>query len=516
MQFKKIFATVVVAMALSACGDDSLPIDDFSIINSDDPVKLYEAGKDYFSGSSGIFDRDKAIELFTKSADLDYPQAEYMIATLYMTGNSVKKDLQKATKYYKKAADHGITEAQIKLSETLYKNNGLMVSLDEAIEYLQDAAKSDPRSMTMLAKHYMHGVGVQEDYKKAETLLQKAASYKEPEALVILAEMYFVGAPGILQDNYKGLNFLKIALNDPNSSDKSRVYYAYGKVYLYGRGYPVDEAKAMDYFTKAGEGGLVDAQMFLANRYWNQPDYKRALYWYNKAGLQNNVAAQLKLATIYQEGLDVEPNLKEAISWNEKAAMNGSEQARYNLILLYADSDGNKDKLDKIVMELEDHANKGDRVALSKLFYLYAGQGKFQDQAKAEQYLQKIADQGDLTLLTSIADDYIAGKNHLAQNKANGFSLLLYVATRSSENNIRIRVGDLYKEGNVVNKDLYKAYAWYNIDLAKNNRADTKKKIKALKFSKKDLKNAIHETDVLKKTLAENSNENIPLPKLEF
>lgn len=497
---KKILPLASLVFLLSACDDSVLGGGSSSSV-PEDPKQMYELGKDYFSGMNVEFDREKAVELFTMAADADYPQAEYMLACLYIDGNSVPKDYQKATKYFRKAADHGISEAAIRLSETLHKKNGLIVSKEEAVEYLKQAAESDPRSMTFLAKLYMYGDGVENNYKKAEALLLKASSYKEPEALLILSDMYFSGAPGILRDDYKGMNFLKIAMNDPDNSDKSRIHMALGKVYLYGRGVPVDEKLAVEYFAKAGEQGLLDAQIYLGDRYWYEKDYKRAQYWYGKAAQQNHVQAQLRLAEISQQGLCGEVNLQEAIAWNEKAVLNGSEQARFNLVLLYAETDSNPEKLNSLIAGLEEQAESGDRGALSKLFYLYAGDSKLHDGQKAKGYLQQIIDYRDMMLIGNIGENLLHGGNHIQQNPEYAMVLLNYAADHG-DHSVRIKLGDLYRKGEFVAADPIKAYAWYNLGIDKGNKADVDSRIKSLKLNRRDLKKANAYLEKLRRSLS--------------
>ena len=461
MKIKKLLPLASLVLFLSACDDVNVGGNTGYVDDPTDPREMYEIAKEYFSGMNLAFDREKAVELFTKSAQEEYPQAEYMLACLYLEGNSVDKDLQKAKLYYMKAADHGITEAAIKLSETLYKKNGLDVARSDAIDFLKMAARSDPRSMTYLAKLYLYGDGVEQNYKKAEALLQKASSYKEPESLLILSELYFTGAPGILQDNYKGLNYLKIAANDPDNSDKSKVNMALGKVYLYGRGYPVDEEKA---------------------------------------------SSQLKVGEIYKDGLAGTKNESEAISWYEKALANGSEQARYHLVYLYAETGNNPDKFSELIAQIEEKAKGGDLNEATKLFYLYAGSSKLHNSEKAREYLQQIVDSGNLELLENIGENLLKGGNNIQQNTGYALTILNYVAVQG-EHSARIKLGDIYKNGEFTDKDLMKSYAWYSLAMTKDSKSEVDGKIKALRFNRKELKKANEFTNRFKNEINEQSKQ---------
>lgn len=57
-----------------------------------------------------------------------------------------------------------------------------------------------------------------------------------------------------------------------------------------------DEAKAVDYYTRAAEQDDADAQAALANCYANgigvEKDHTQAVYWYTKAAEQGRIDAQ--------------------------------------------------------------------------------------------------------------------------------------------------------------------------------------------------------------------------------
>ena len=53
-------------------------------------------------------------------------------------------------------------------------------------------------------------------------------------------------------------------------------------------------------------------------------DYKKAIYWYEKATNLNNSDAMNSLGTCYYTGKGVQQDYKKAFEWFEKAAIQGN------------------------------------------------------------------------------------------------------------------------------------------------------------------------------------------------
>lgn len=124
----------------------------------------------------------------------------------------------------------------------------------------------------------------------------------------------------------------------------------------------VDEEKkekAIDLFNEAFEGarafddaipllrevaetGDVDFQLFLgySHTQCRQPNYKEAVYWYQKAADQGNGEAYRRLFELYENGWGVAADPKKATDLMTKAAELGDCEAQYRLGEWYEEGSG--------------------------------------------------------------------------------------------------------------------------------------------------------------------------------
>jgi TPR repeat protein len=148
------------------------------------------------------------------------------------------------------------------------------------------------------------------------------------------------------------VNYLKAAARDGHALAMGQLGCAYnGDVYMWRLGgayvhgkleLGVDKELAFFWLQKAAEGGLVDAQYFLASAYQNgdvlglDVNEKLELFWLQKAAEGGENSAQFLLGCAYEDGdigLDVDKEL--ALLWLQKAAEGGHEKAQCELSEAY-------------------------------------------------------------------------------------------------------------------------------------------------------------------------------------
>ena len=84
----------------------------------------------------------------------------------------------------------------------------------------------------------------------------------------------------------------------------------------------------------------AEAQLALANIFFEMNNINRAIQWYHKAAKQGLAEAQYKLAIIHYRGNGVPQNKTLALSWFRKAAKKGMVLAQYNLGMMFYNGDG--------------------------------------------------------------------------------------------------------------------------------------------------------------------------------
>ena len=116
-------------------------------VKANDPVALNQmGGKHYIVG-----DYDKAVEYYTKAADLGDSMAHHSLGCMYSEGKSVDKDEEMAIRHWEKAAIGGNHQARYNLFIHEADNK-------RAVKHLIIAANLGfDKSMKSLWKHYSAG-----------------------------------------------------------------------------------------------------------------------------------------------------------------------------------------------------------------------------------------------------------------------------------------------------------------------------------------------------------------------
>lgn len=117
-----------------------------------------------------------------------------------------------------------------------------------------------------------------------------------------------------------------------------------GKMYYLGQGVAKDQAKGAQWFRKAAENGVPEAQgmlgyMHLVGEAGALLDMGLAQEWMTKAANGGDVGAQYNLGVMYG-GNGVKEDPPKAAYWMRKAAEQGHKFALSNLALMYREGKG--------------------------------------------------------------------------------------------------------------------------------------------------------------------------------
>jgi hypothetical protein len=167
-----------------------------------------------------------------------------------------------------------------------------------------------------------------------------------------------------------------------------------GSIYLEGKGVAQNDAKAFEWFHKAAEQGLAEAQFKTAALLFEGKNglarnTDEAALWYRRAADQGHERGQLNTAVILYDRSDVEG----AVKWFEMAAAQGNVEAHFRLGDIYSQGRGTV-KVDKTLAKslYELAANKDHAGAQRSLAILHhTGQGTPQNHAEAARWYQKAA-----------------------------------------------------------------------------------------------------------------------------
>lgn len=156
----------------------------------------------------------------------------------------------------------------------------------------------------------------------------------------------------------------------PVEVDRTKAQFYLGLMYDNGKGVPQDYNNAIQWFTKAAEGGHDDAQFYLGMIYDKgrgvRQDYQQAVRWYTKAADAGFVVAQFNLGQLHEKGRGVPQDNQEAAYWFTKAADAGLAEAQVNLAAMYFSGKGVPQDYVLAHMWANLAASQGDKESIRK------------------------------------------------------------------------------------------------------------------------------------------------------
>ena len=199
--------------------------------------------------------------------------------------------------------------------------------------------------------------------------------------------------------------------------------------------------------TSKAESGDAEAQYQLGLMYedgkvvdWLMDE---ALKWWKKAGEQNHIQAQRKLAYWYQRRHDI----KNAIKWYKKLAEIGDKDAIYNLAKMLGKQ--HPEEAIEYYSKIADQANS--QFDLAEIYL------RKKDFTKAEEWYQKAADQELNDARYRLARLYVKG-DKIPENRIKAFDLYKQAA-ETGHNLSQRELGDLYWFDNKDYKQAFECFA---------------------------------------------------------
>ncbi|MEM7407931.1 MAG: SEL1-like repeat protein [Pseudomonadota bacterium] len=170
-------------------------------------------------------------------------------------------------------------------------------------------------------------------------------------------------------------------------------------MYDHGRGVPVDDAKAVHWYTRAANSGHAPSQYTLGLLHSRgqgvEKSMREAVKWYTKAADQGHVESQFVLGVLYDFGKGVRKSERKAVSWYKRAATQGDARAQYNLALMYDFGQGGIKDITKAIKWYRRAAEQGNAKAQYMLGIAYLkGEGVAQSNPQAYAWITLAAASG--------------------------------------------------------------------------------------------------------------------------
>ena len=264
-------------------------------------------------------DRDKGIELLTRSAELGYALAMQNLGAIY--GNYLEEE--KSAYWFDKAIEAGMQESvEMKKSyspdtfvarlDSLVRSYIRTGEIEKAVSLVADYySNGDHRVLPIYINILTRGIGEKEfgrDDRKAFEILSEEVKRKDNYSRYMLAQFYEHGIT-VEADPAKAFGLMMQAAESDYTSAQKFVSDCYREGYLIES----DNEKALHWMKKAADKGDSEAEIILAQSYLNDSD----------------------IHTITSDNIEVEKNEELGLSYLAKAVEHNNARALYIMSKCY-------------------------------------------------------------------------------------------------------------------------------------------------------------------------------------
>ena len=454
-------------------------------------------------------DIDKGMQLLRHAADLGNADALYILAICYQKGKYVEKDEKKAfellwtsiqaentpksikklgdfyrdgigaaqayedaARLYQAASDRGDAGAMIALSELYNEGKGVEKNVELAIQLLkkageinewnifgkmpleiakEQAKQGDIEAMYQLGQRYLNGDGIDKNIEIASDWWLKAAIKGHIKACHDLGTYYVYTK----HDTDNGLKWL----NKSASENFVLSIRTLGEIYLQGLGIEADTEKGMKYLIKAAEEH-DDTQLRLSSLFHEgvfvEKDLDKARYWFEKYLEHDSAHAHYLMGHFLYDGDMYDVDYPKALEHFTKAVKGHCYEASpYYIDMLWRGNHALQDR-ETVLATYKELDEKGDTEASFYLFTLYNDEEyALRDKDTAITYLRKSAEEGYPVALRYMGFQYMeGGLLETDFNKANEYFIQ---ASERGDYIAMVNLATSYQSGRGVEKDIKKA-----------------------------------------------------------
>lgn len=171
----------------------------------------------------------------------------------------------------------------------------MVLSNEEVKQLLVKALSGNSCSQLQLGDYYKHKL---KNHNLAFNWYKKSADTGNIDALFEVAEAYIFGH-GIKKDRYKAFEYCKKA------GLKGHKYAQFELASFYNYGIEckctINKTKALEWYKKAAENGLIEAYYSIGMFYEEQNLINKALKWYFLPAKENHMNSQNRLGLCYKK-----------------------------------------------------------------------------------------------------------------------------------------------------------------------------------------------------------------------
>lgn len=274
----------------------------------------------YQKGGEVSKNEGKAIYYFLAAADSGSAIAQHNLGLIFYYGIGIKSSKKSALKWFSASAEQGYLESKIyveKLStETQVLEINATKNIDSALpdlftKHLSSAKEGNATSQYIVSQYYSKGSGVEKNTTLGMKYLKASSDQNYSSAQLALGLAYLNGID--IEVNYdKALELLtRYCEKNENDENASEAIYTIISNDLARR---YDTLEALKHLKALAAYGIPAAQFRIAEMLFVEKKYDQAVLTYTKAMDGGHVQAYMKLAQIYDKGINGEKkNKKEAL-----------------------------------------------------------------------------------------------------------------------------------------------------------------------------------------------------------
>lgn len=294
---------------------------------------LYEKGIRLSMVKPSKSNLKKAVECFSKAADLGHIHSNFIIGDAFCKGKwRTELDQTEALQYLDTAAKNHHPEAMMGFADIHHKNGGLFDALDE---YLLALTYGNPHAIDHIKGLVDNPIG--QNY--LANLFEREEKTKEAMVQFFIGRCYLHGFC-TEPDLERAVGWLKESVRSNNG------YAAHTLGYLFetGNGVDKDIDMAIDLYKIAGENGFAKGYLSIAINYSyriNEPhkvkeNLATAFSYYKKASELGDLIADNEMGILHIQGFEYGfPNYIDAVACFQAGADKGNPDAILNLANCY-------------------------------------------------------------------------------------------------------------------------------------------------------------------------------------
>ena len=287
-------------------------------------------------GIGGPIALEEAVGTFSDASSFGKNNAATaLLGGLYLDGyyvdyhHKIEKNIELAIETLERGSANGCSSCKWMLGD-FYLNQNLTdpTAHRKGFNYLQDAAEMGfDKAQAQLARMFMIGDGVEQDFNVAFEMASKAAAQMNADGISAIGTMYYLGW-GRRVDEKTAFQYFNAAAELGDVEAKERV----GHMLFEGVGVEADKEKALPFIFESASAGNELAMFKAAKIHFFgdgvEQDFAKAAHYYRQLAEAGQAKSQLALATTYLLLAEAQPELvRYAHMWAELAARQDHDAA---------------------------------------------------------------------------------------------------------------------------------------------------------------------------------------------